>query len=75
MGVVLGAIAAVVGIGLASNFRGIADRFADYGAARARPPSWLRGYTANAGTIRLIGGVFLAIGVFAIGVAIKEMYQ
>jgi len=38
MGVVLGLIAATIGLGLASNFRGVADQFADFGASRPRPP-------------------------------------
>jgi hypothetical protein len=75
MGVVLGLIAATIGLGLASNFRGVADQFADFGASRPRPPSWMRGYTRNAGTIRLIGGVFLVFGVFAIGAAIQGMLR
>jgi hypothetical protein len=74
-GVVIGLIIATLGLGLASNFRGIADQFADSAAAQPRPPSWLRGSVTDAGTIRLIGGAFLAIGVLAVGAAIKGMLQ
>ena len=73
--VVIGLIAATVGLGIASNFRGIADQFAGFGASRPRPPSWVKGYIRDAGTIRLMGGVFLVFGVLAIGAAIQGMFR
>jgi hypothetical protein len=71
LGVVIGLIIATVGLGLASNFRRIADQLADAASAAPRPPSWLRSGTTETGTIRVFGGVFLVIGVLAAAAALR----
>jgi hypothetical protein len=69
-GVVLGLIPVALGGCLALNVAGCADQSAAFGASRPKPPPYVRGYVTGPNQIRVIGGVFVVIGLLAIGAAL-----
>ena len=70
MGVVIGLVLVVLGAGLALNVRGAADQAAAFGASRPKAPPFARGYVTDPYQIRLIGGVFAAVGLLTMGAAL-----